>query len=117
MYNTRIPTGAPECPHHIREAKRIHIMIQERSDADNMEGNPPDIGVEVDREEDGVTNDEEEKEENKAARVLFQGPPRPLVRTPVCAARSQRSTNTDLAAAVASLLSQSTRNEQRTDGT
>jgi hypothetical protein len=46
MYNARIPTGDPECPEHIKTAKKLHIQIQQRSDADNMDGNMPNMGVE-----------------------------------------------------------------------
>jgi hypothetical protein len=48
MYNSTVPTGDPTCPPHIQRAKQIFILIQDRSDANNLEGELPDIGIEID---------------------------------------------------------------------
>ena len=119
MYNVRIPTGDPECPGHIKTAKRLHIQIQQRSDADNMDGNGLDMGVEddvVDEEDNNNNNNNEGEppEDDQTPRRLFEATaPRPLVRTPVSVVgRSRQTGNPDLATAFLAHLNQSQRNEQ-----
>ena len=117
MYNARIPTGDPECPEHIKTAKRLHIQIQQRSDADNMDGNGLDMGVEeeeVDDDNNIEERTEEAPEDDQTPRRLFDGAaPRPLVRTPVSVVgRGRQTGNSDVAAAVLAHMNQSQRNEQ-----
>jgi hypothetical protein len=111
MCGAQVPTGDPTCPPHIREAKRLYYLIQERSDADNFDGTELDIGLEDVNEDDvnedepvvmtqneqaqngGGTNSENEvasaidgNGEDATVRRLFAAPvtaPRPLVRTPM----------------------------------
>jgi hypothetical protein len=120
MYNSRIRTGDPECPEHIRTVKALHIQIQQRSDADNMDGNGLDMGVEeevVDEENNNNNIYEparEAPEDDQTPRHLFAvAAPRPLVRTPVSVVgRSRQTGNSDLATAVFAQMNQSQRNEQ-----
>ena len=125
MYKVRIPTGDPECPEHIRTAKRLAIQIQQRSDADDMDGNELDMGLE---EEEEVVNEQNNNnnnnieegaaeapvDNNQTPRRLFEvAAPRPLVRTPVSVVGRNRQTgNSDLANAVFAQMNQSQRNEQ-----
>jgi hypothetical protein len=92
----RIPTGNPQCPPHVRRAKRLRYRIEERSDASNMvDGNGSDLGFDNEEEENGEegSNDAaaQAPEAGRLNRVLFdqgadqegaQQNPRPLVRTP-----------------------------------
>jgi hypothetical protein len=122
MYNSPVPTGDPTCPPHIRHAKEIFILIQERSHADNLEEELPDIGIEiddlnnVDNERAQVNNVQEETEDEGCPRRLFEAVAnaRPLVRTPVSACRSYASNGnglSDLMAVVMASLASSTRAE------
>lgn len=93
LYNTKIQTGNPECPPHIRKAKRLRYRIEERADTSNMvDGNDVDIGIadEENEEENGAENGNESAapESSSLRRILFDlqeqgGQPiaRPLVRT------------------------------------
>ena len=93
LYNTKIQTGNPECPPHIRKAKRLRYRIEERADTSNMvDGNDVDIGIADDEneEENGAENGNESAapESSSLRRILFDlqeqgGQPiaRPLVRT------------------------------------
>jgi hypothetical protein len=124
MYNARIPTGDPECPEHIKTAKRLHIQIQQRSDADNMDGNGLDMGVEEEVVDDNNNNNNNNNnieeptgdapDDDQTPRRLFEvAAPRPLVRTPVSVVgRSRQTGNSDLATAVFAHMNQSQRNEQ-----
>jgi hypothetical protein len=125
MYNSMMPTGDPTCPPHIQRAKQIFILIQEQSDANNLEGELPDIEIEIDdlnnvvNEGAQVNNVQEETEDEGQAtrpRQLFEAVPnaRPLVRTPVSARRSHASNGnglSDLTAVVMASLASSTRAE------
>jgi hypothetical protein len=59
MCGAQVPTGDPTCPPHIREAKRLYVLIQNRSDADKFDGMELDIGLE-DTNEDANATDENE---------------------------------------------------------
>jgi hypothetical protein len=78
MYNSKVPTGDPTCPPHIRCAKQIFILVQERSNANNLEGELPDIGIEiddlnnVDNEGAQVNNVQEETEDKGQATSPMQ---------------------------------------------
>jgi hypothetical protein len=117
MYSQTVPTGDPECPEHIRTAKRIHRQILERSDADNLEGPEADLGVE---EEGNEGNDEEgvqgvQEGVGGTARQLFPGQTvaRPLVRTPGSGrSRSNNGGVSDLTAVVLASLASTNRNEE-----
>jgi hypothetical protein len=120
MYNSTVPTGDPTCPPHIRRAKEIFYLIQERSDANNLEGELPDIGIDIDDLDNNVNNEEvqvnEETEDKGRPRQLFEAVAnaRPLVRTPVSARRSHASNGnglSDLTAVVMASLASSTRAE------
>jgi hypothetical protein len=120
MYNSTVPTGDPTCPPHIRSAKEIFYLIQERSDADNLEGELPYIGIDMDDLNNNVNSEEaqvnEETEDKGRPRRLFEAVAnaRPLVRTPVSARRSHASNGnglSDLTAAVMASLASSTRAE------
>jgi hypothetical protein len=125
MYNSTVPTGDPTCPPHIRHAKQIFILIQEQSNADNLEGELPDIGIEIDdlnnvNNEGAQVKDVQEETEDKGQatrpRQLFEAVPnaRPLVRTPVSARRSHAFNGnglSDLTAVVLASLASSTRAE------
>jgi hypothetical protein len=68
LYNERIPTGDPECPPHVRQAKRARYAIEERADSSNLaEGSGVDLGFDDINEDEGV---EEEVSANEG-RVLF----------------------------------------------
>jgi hypothetical protein len=120
MYNSRICTGDPECPEDIKTAKALHIQIQQRADADNMDGNGLDMGVEeevVDEENNNNNIDEpagEAPEDDQTPRRLFAAAAlRPLVRTPVSVVgRSRQTGNSDLATAVFAHMNQSQRKER-----
>jgi hypothetical protein len=123
-----VPTGDPTCPPHIQRAKQIFILIQERSNANNLEGELPDIGIEID-DLDIVVNvwaqvnnvQELEETEDKAQathpRRLFEAVPNagPLVRTPVRSACRSHGSNgnglSDLTAVVMASLASLTRAE------
>jgi hypothetical protein len=126
MYNSMMPTGDPTCPPHIQHSKQIFILIQERSDANNLEGGLLDIGIEIDKNLTNVINEgaqvnnvQEETEDKGQAtrpRQLFEAVPnaRPLVRTPVSACRSHASNGnglSDLMAVVMASLPSLTRVE------
>ena len=99
------PTGDPTCPQYIANAKRICLLIEQRSDADNLDGDLVNVGI------DNVNDDDVEATESKAGSVprrLFENVPAawPLVRTPVSLARSNLSRPNDLmSVALASFLS------------
>jgi hypothetical protein len=113
MYSQTVPTGGgPECPEHVRTAKRLHKMILECSDADNLEGPEVDLGVE---EEENEGNDEGGQEGvGGTARQLFPGTTaaRPFVRTPVSGRRSTNGGVSDLTAVVLGSLASTNRNEE-----
>jgi hypothetical protein len=44
MCSHQPPTGDPTCPPYIVSAKRIQRLIEERSDADNLDGEEANIG-------------------------------------------------------------------------
>jgi putative protein kinase ArgK-like GTPase of G3E family len=117
MYNSTVPTGDPTCPPHIQRAKEIFYLIQEKSNADNLEGDLPDIGIEID-DLNNVDNEgaqvNEETEDKGRPRRLFEAVAnaRPLVRTPVSARRSHASNGnglSDLLAVVMASLASLTR--------
>ena len=104
MYKSSMPTGDPNCPPHIRAAKRLHFQIQERSDADNLDGEEVDLAIDLMPDEDnsdnnnnGIDNNsnnnnnvEDNSNNNNNVedteahpRRLFGATARPLVRTPV----------------------------------
>jgi hypothetical protein len=99
-----------------------NIQIQQRADADPMDGNELDIGAEeeeeevVDEENNNNNIDEEAgeaPEDDQTPRRLFAvAAPRPLVRTPVSVGRSRQTGNSDLATAVFAHLNQSQTNER-----
>ena len=63
LYNVRIPTGDPTMPAHVRRAKRIRYLIEERADASNLTGNDVDLGFPpADDDEEQEENDQEELE-------------------------------------------------------
>jgi hypothetical protein len=84
LYNIRIPTGDPECPAHVRRAKRLRYSIEQRADSSNLtSGSRADLGFSEgnDNTEDEGANDGEllertatEGGENAGTnRVLFNG--------------------------------------------
>jgi hypothetical protein len=125
MYNSTVPTGDPTCPPHIPRAKLIFLLIQEQSNADNLEGELLDIGIEIDdlnnvisegAQVNGVQEQEEAEDKAQATRPrrVFEAVPnaRPLVRTPVSACRSHGSNGnglSDLTVVVVASLASSTR--------
>jgi hypothetical protein len=96
MCSHQPPTGDPTCPPYIVSAKRILRLIEERLDADNLDGEEADIGFdEVDAidggEEGAVVEAEEGVNEPNVQRRLFPNSlpvARPLVRTPSSASRT-----------------------------
>ena len=60
LYNVRIPTGDPTMPAHVRRAKRIRYLIEERADASNLTGTGADLGFPA-AEDDAEGNQEEEQ--------------------------------------------------------
>ena len=56
LYNVRIPTGDPQCPAHVRKAKRIKNLIEERADASNLSGIGADLGFPVPEGEEAANN-------------------------------------------------------------
>ena len=119
MYSVQVPTGDPHCPEHIRTAKHLHRAIQNRSDADNLDGTEVDLGVEEEASNDEEKNNDDnadregQREPDEIARRLFQGSAaRPLVRTPVSAGRTRNGGAADLTAVVMASIAASTRNEQ-----
>ena len=56
LCNKRQPTGDPNCPAEVRAAKRIHRLIEHRSDATNLQdGDEADLALDdVDEEESNV---------------------------------------------------------------
>ena len=115
MCSHQPPTGDPTCPPYIVSAKRIQRLIEERSDADNLDGDDADIGFDDSGEEaneDGAVQEVAQGQEggdkpNGVQRRLFDVPAaRPLVRTPVSASRPNASRPNDiLSIALASFLS------------
>ena len=103
----KAPTGDPTCPPHVREAKRLRLLIQERFDASNLEqdgggealGGEAHLGFAADDEgvaEVGVLVVNESS--LGATRTLTSDldeqrtiQPRPLVRTPVRNVRTRRN--------------------------
>ena len=91
MYKSSMPTGDPNCPPHIRAAKRLHFQIQERSDADNLDGEEVDLAIDLMPDEDNSDNNNNDIDNNSnnvedteaQQRRLFGATARPLVRTPV----------------------------------
>jgi hypothetical protein len=92
---------------YIRRAKQIFIFKQEQSNANNLEEELPDIGIEIDdlinvNNEGAQVNkvQEETEDEGQATRPrqLFEAEAnaRPLVRTPVSARRSHASNGNGL---------------------
>jgi hypothetical protein len=135
MCATQVPTGDPTCPPHIRQAKRLYLLIQDRSDADNFDGTELDIGLEEDAnvvanatDENEVANATDESEVANATdgnggdasvRRLFAVPvtaPRPLVRTPLSSRRRHNNNNngsSDITSALVATLAASSRSEER----
>ena len=123
------------CPPHIRDAKRLYFLLQDRSDADNFDGTDLDIGLEEDMNEvDQVVTQNEQKENgdnevanatdgnggDATARRLFPAPvtaPRPLVRTPISSRRPNNNNSnnggSDITAALVATLAASSRSEER----
>ena len=79
LHASTVPTGDPQCPDCIRKAKRLKVMIEERSDATNLDEEVADIGM--DPEDTGNEADVEE-ERTQPRRLFTQQASRPLVRTP-----------------------------------
>jgi hypothetical protein len=124
MCGAKVPTGDPTCPPHIREAKRLYVLIQDRSDADNFDGTELDIGLEEDGNEDANATDTNEAadatdgNEVGTVRRLFAAPvtaPRPLVRTPISSRRPNNNNNgsSDVTSALVATLAASSRSEER----
>ena len=140
MCGAQVPTGDPTCPPHIREAKRLYYLIQDRSDADNFDGTELDIGLEDVNEDEPVTMTQNEQtqngggtnSENEVAngtdgnggdatvrRLFAPAPvtaPRPLVRTPISSRRPNNNNNNgafDMTAALVATLAASSRSEER----
>jgi hypothetical protein len=67
----KIPTGDPECPPHIRNAKRIYRKIVLATDGSTGGSDVSDDEGEDDAEEDEEGNDEEEEEEGDGANTSF----------------------------------------------
>jgi hypothetical protein len=113
MYSQTVPTGEPECPEHLRTAKRQHRRILECSNADNLKGPEVDLGI----EEEYQGNDEGGQEGvGGTARQLFPGTTaaRPLVRTPVSGPRSPNGGVSDLTVVVLASLASTNWNEENT---
>jgi hypothetical protein len=91
LYNTKMPTGDPKCPSHVRRAKRANIRIEARYDSTNLQNGSvaaADLGF------DEFNDEEEEDEEGKEheARVLFtQGSTQRVSGRPLVTPRSARS--------------------------
>ena len=91
MYNVKVPTGNPQCPSHIRKAKRLRVQIEERADSSALGDDAPTANLGIDDNDDNDDNadgndetDDGEEGSSSAGRVLY-GPSvasRPMVRTP-----------------------------------
>jgi hypothetical protein len=119
------PTGDPSSPEYIKNAMRIQRLIEERSDADNLDGDLVGLGFEDgDKEnENGEITEawgsDKPGEGNQVNRRLFENVQgaRPLVRTPVSARRMNLSRPNDLMSVViASMLSNAKSDEANTAG-
>ena len=101
LYNTKIPTGDPKCPKHVREAKRLRYSIEQRADSTNMsDTNGTDLGF-IEEDEDTTNNVLEQEGEPPAddvARVLFQQTQRPftVTRTPSTSSSGGRNVGSQL---------------------
>jgi hypothetical protein len=101
MCSHQPPTGDPACPTYIVSAKRIQCLIEERSDADNLDGEEANIGFDdidaIDGGKDGAVVEAEEggDEPNVQRRLFPNNVPvaRPLVRTPSSASRASQGQN------------------------
>jgi hypothetical protein len=101
MCSHQPPTGDPTCPPYIVSAKRILRLIEERSDADNLDWEEANIGFDdadaIDGGEEGAVVEAEEggNEPNVQSRLIPNNLPvaRPLVRTPSSASRTSRGQN------------------------
>jgi hypothetical protein len=101
MCSHQPPTGDPTCPSYIVSAKRILRLIEERSYANNLDGEEADIGFDdvdaIDGGEDGAVVEAEEggNEPNVQCRLFPNNLPvaRPLVRTPSSASQASRGQN------------------------
>jgi hypothetical protein len=127
MYKSSMPTGDPNCPPHIRTAKCLHFQIQERSDADNLDGEEVDLAIDLmpgNNNSDNNNNDIDNNNNNNnnegdteaQPRRLFGATARPLVRMPAstCARYSTTNTNSrlsDLADAILASFQSSARSE------
>lgn len=61
LYNLQVPTGNPQCPPHVRHAKRACVRIEERANLTYLaEGSEADLGFDNinDEIEDGGTSGE-----------------------------------------------------------
>jgi hypothetical protein len=94
----QLPTGDPTCPPYIVSAKRIQQWIDERSDADNLDGEEADIGFDNSNikanDGDGAVVQAEEggNEPNVQCRLFENNVPvaRPLMRTPSSVSRASQ---------------------------
>jgi hypothetical protein len=101
MCSHQPPTGDPTCPPYIVSAKRILGLIEERSDADNLDGEEADIGFDdvdtIDGGEEAAAVEAEEggNEPNVQRRLFSNNFPvaRPLVRMPSSASHASQGQN------------------------
>jgi hypothetical protein len=102
MCSHQPPTEDPTCPPYIVSAKRIQRLIEERSDADNLDGEEADIGfddgdmsIEANDGDGAVVQAEEGGNEPNVQHRLFENNvpavARPLVRTPASVSRANSS--------------------------
>jgi hypothetical protein len=85
LYNVRLPTGDPLCPPHVRRAKRIRYLIEERADASNLTGTGADLGfptaeddVEGNRQEEEQRNDDDDDAGNVGHLNATDSPQEPV---------------------------------------
>jgi hypothetical protein len=83
LYNLQVPTGDPNCPPHVRKAKRLRYRIEERADSSNLGDDTAAAHLGIDDDENDEAADGVEGSTTSEVRVLFgQTVHRPLVRTP-----------------------------------
>jgi hypothetical protein len=97
MYSSKMPTGDPNCPAHIKTAKQLHHQIQERSDTDNLDGSEVNLGIDnsvLTEIQEGEVAETNNTGTDPHPRQLFVAPtPRPLVCTPIAAHPNNNNNN------------------------